>query len=76
MTQERAQHHRVIERSVQMPEAIDRWEVTGGTWRIASVGKDLALVDLLRCDGGEVVDRLRLEQPKDVKWAAMQRAGE
>lgn len=57
-----------------LPEQLERWELAGGAWRVAEVGEDHALVDLLRCDGGEVVERLQLDHPKHVRWAAVQQA--
>lgn len=56
------------------PAAIERWELSGGTWRVAAVGSDAASVELLRCDGGEVVEVLALRDPREVRWAAVQRA--
>lgn len=59
---------------VVAPAAVDRWETAGGTWAVRSAGESAAIVDLLRCDGGEVVDTLHLEDPRDLRWAAVQRA--
>lgn len=60
----------------QPPEAVDRWQMSGGAWRVSSAGDHRAVVDLLRCDGGEVVERLVLHEPQEVRWAAVQRAAE
>ncbi|GAB2550001.1 hypothetical protein [Leucobacter ruminantium] len=54
------------------PEAVERWETAGGTWRVASVGEGSAVVELLRCDGGECVELLRLTEPAEVRWARVQ----
>ena len=54
---------------VEAPAAVDRWELSGGHWRVHSVGADRATVDLLRCDGGETVDSLTLTQHDDLRWA-------
>ncbi|MBP1325683.1 nitronate monooxygenase [Leucobacter exalbidus] len=51
------------------PEAVARWELNGGTWRVSTVTQTSAAVELRRCDGGEVVDRLTLTQPRDLCWA-------
>lgn len=59
---------------VSPPEAVERWETAGGTWRVAAVGEGSALVELLRCDGGECVERLSLADPREVRWAQVQRA--
>ncbi len=56
----------------EMPAAVERWEVAGGTWRIARVDDSGADVDLLRCDGGEVVEILHLTEPEDIRWANTQ----
>lgn len=61
---------------VELPAAIDRWELSGGTWRLASLDERHATVELLRCDGGEVADVLTLRDPHDLRWAAVQRAAE
>ena len=58
------------------PAAVERWQLSGGTWRVASVSPERAAVDLLRCDGGEVVERLVLTGATDLRWAAMQFASE
>lgn len=57
------------------PEAIERWETAGGAWIVVRVGERLATVDLLRCDGGETVERLNLTDPEDLRWAAAQLRG-
>lgn len=54
------------------PAAVERWQLSGGTWRVASVSSERAAVDLLRCDGGEVVERLVLTGATEVRWAEMQ----
>ena len=39
-------------------EQLQRWEDSGGTWTVLSRSRGRAVVALLRCDGGEIVDRL------------------
>lgn len=39
-------------------EQLRRWEDSGGTWTVLSRTDQRAVVALLRCDGGEIVDRL------------------
>lgn len=56
------------------PERVQRWESFGGTWRIASVTPESAVVELLRCDGGEVVETFASEDPTVVRWATVQDA--
>ncbi|NMD55099.1 MULTISPECIES: hypothetical protein [Tsukamurella] len=40
-----------------------RWEDSGGTWAVLSRSDDAVVVALLRCDGGEIVDRLESGDP-------------
>lgn len=39
-------------------DQLRRWEDSGGTWAVLSRSDDAVVVALLRCDGGEIVDRL------------------
>jgi len=57
-----------------VPETIDRWELSGGTWQVVFAGEDHTTVELLRCDGGEVAERLTLVDPREVRWATVQLA--
>lgn len=59
---------------VSLPDSVERWERSGGTWRVSSLDEDHATVELLRCDGGEVAELLELREERDVRWAAVQRA--
>lgn len=56
------------------PERVARWEEFGGTWRVRDAGGGSATVELRRCDGGELVETLELEQPHEVRWARVQLA--
>ncbi|WP_082406170.1 flavin reductase family protein [Microbacterium sp. No. 7] len=56
------------------PADVERWEVAGGEWRVRSASATTATVELRRCDGGEVADVLTLTEPRDVRWARVQRA--
>lgn len=56
--------------SETLPEQVERWELAGGEWAVVRAGEGSAVVDLMRCDGGEVVDRIRLTAPAEVRWAA------
>lgn len=58
------------------PAAIERWELSGGTWRLGAFDGERAVVELLRCDGGEVAEILTLREARDLRWAAVQRASE
>lgn len=59
---------------VEPPEAVQRWQSSGGTWAVGHVGESAATVELITCDGGEVVDVLTLREPREIRWAAVQRA--
>lgn len=39
-------------------EALRRWEASGATWVLRSIDTDGARVDLVSCDGGEVMGQL------------------
>lgn len=58
------------------PAAVERWELSSGAVRIARVGDTAATVELLRCDGGEVVEMLALNDPREVRWARARLAAE
>lgn len=44
-------------------ERLRRWEDAGAVWRVASEGSAGLTIALLRCDGGEEVDRLVSADP-------------
>ena len=52
-----------------LPAAVARWELSGGTWRVQSLTGDRAVVELRRCDGGEIADLTTLTGPHDLHWA-------
>ncbi|WP_449281175.1 hypothetical protein [Leucobacter sp.] len=62
--------------SVAPPAAVERWELSGGAVRVARVGDAAATVELLRCDGGEVVEMLVLNDPREVRWARVRLAAQ
>ncbi|WP_449278240.1 hypothetical protein [Leucobacter sp. GX24907] len=57
------------------PPVVSRWENAGGAWQIGRITPDRAIVQLLRCDGGEIVDVAELTDPAEVRWAAAQESG-
>ena len=59
---------------MKTPDEITRWETFGGSWRITEVNNERAKVDLLRCDGSEVVETLESREPHFVHWAAVKQA--
>ncbi len=44
-------------------EKLQRWEDSGGTWRVVARTSDAVTIALLRCDGGEEADRLVTSEP-------------
>lgn len=51
----------------ELVEALRRWEGSGAAWRVVARGPARVTVALLRCDGGEEVDRLTSGDPS---WLA------
>ena len=45
-----------------------RWEDSGAHWRVLSRGRDSVTIGLLRCDGGEEVDRFTSTDPRLVAF--------
>jgi hypothetical protein len=43
---------------------LQRWEDSGAVWSIVSRKQDRVTVALLRCDGGEEVDRFISDDPR------------
>jgi len=43
--------------------ALRRWEAAGAGWALRAVARGRAVVDLLTCDGGDVVGRLASADP-------------
>lgn len=58
----------------ETPAKIARWESFGGTWRVTATSLDRATVELLRCDGDEVVETLEWSDPELIRWARVQEA--
>jgi len=44
-------------------ERLRRWEDAGAVWRVVSEASSGLTIALLRCDGGEEVDRLVCDDP-------------
>lgn len=57
---------------LRAPDAVERWQLSGGEWAVVAVGVRSATVELRRCDAGEVADRLQLREPGELRWAAAQ----
>jgi hypothetical protein len=43
---------------------LQRWEDAGAVWSVLARKKDRVTVALLRCDGGEEVDRFTSDDPR------------
>jgi len=43
---------------------LHRWEDSGGTWQVVSRTRHGVTIALLRCDGGEEVDRITSDDPR------------
>lgn len=61
---------------VAAPDSVDRWLLSGGAFRVASVTDHEATVELLRCDGGEVADTITLREEREIRWAHVQEAAD
>lgn len=48
----------------ELIDALTRWADSGGVWRVQARGSATVTVVLLRCDAGEVVDRISSEDPE------------
>lgn len=51
-------------------EQLRRWEDSGGTWTVLRRTDERAVVALLRCDGGEIVDRLESDDAALLAYVA------
>ena len=43
---------------------LQRWEDSGAVWEVIARSADSVTVGLLRCDGGEEVDRFTSDDPR------------
>ena len=43
--------------------SLQRWEAAGGTWLVREGGSGSTVVDLITCDGGQVMDQLVSSDP-------------
>lgn len=53
---------------------LTRWEEAGATWQVVSRTRRGITVALLRCDGGEEVDRFTSDDPGLLAFVAGQRS--
>jgi hypothetical protein len=47
---------------------LQRWEVSGAAWSVVSRKQDRVTIALLRCDGGEEVDRFTSADPRLLEY--------
>jgi hypothetical protein len=43
---------------------LQRWQDSGGVWEVIARTRDSITIGLLRCDGGEEVDRFTNDDPR------------
>ncbi len=55
------------------PPVISAWQASGGSWQIISADELSASVELRRADG-EIAEVVTLSDPKQTRWAQVQRA--
>lgn len=58
------------DRRVTPLEQLQRWEDSGGTWEVLRHSPTGALIALMRCDAGEIVDRLESDDPALLAYIA------
>ncbi|MGX9790492.1 hypothetical protein [Mycobacterium sp. MMS18-G62] len=49
---------------VDRVEELQRWEDAGAVWEVISRTESSVTIGLLRCDGGEEVDRFTSDDPR------------
>jgi hypothetical protein len=49
-------------------EALRRWEQSGASWALRSLDAGVAQVDLISCDGGELMGHLVSSEPDFVAY--------
>jgi hypothetical protein len=49
---------------------LQRWQDSGAVWEVISRKRDSVTVALLRCDGGEEVDRFTSDDPRLLAFIA------
>ena len=47
----------------ELVSVLERWQQSGAVWRVVERGRSRVSVALLRCDGGEEVERLSSTDP-------------
>ena len=47
---------------------LQRWQDSGAVWRVVSRTRRAVTIGLLRCDGGEEVDRFTTDDPRVLEF--------
>jgi len=55
---------------------LQRWQDSGAVWEVIAVGDGTVTVALLRCDGGEEVDRFTSTDPRVMDFIGDRRSSE
>ncbi|MGE2691366.1 hypothetical protein [Mycolicibacterium pulveris] len=55
---------------------LQRWQDTGAVWEVLSMRDGAVSVALLRCDGGEEVDRFTSDDPRLLEFIGDRRSSE
>ncbi|MCZ8381309.1 hypothetical protein O6P37_20780 [Mycobacterium sp. CPCC 205372] len=55
---------------------LQRWQESGAVWRVDSRAPDAVTIALLRCDGGEEVERFRSDDPKLLAFIGNRRSSD
>lgn len=62
--------------SVDRVEDLQRWEDSGSHWRVLTRTTDSLTIALLRCDGGEEVDRFTSADPRLLRFVGARTCSE
>jgi hypothetical protein len=62
--------------SVDRVADIQRWQDSGAVWEVISRNGDTVTVALMRCDGGEEMDRFTSDDPRLLDFIGDRRSSE
>jgi hypothetical protein len=62
--------------SVDRVADIQRWQDSGAVWEVISRSGDTVTVALMRCDGGEEMDRFTSDDPRLLDFIRDRRSSE
>jgi hypothetical protein len=55
---------------------LQRWQDSGAVWEVCARRGDSITISLLRCDGGEEVDRFTSDDPRLLEFVGTRRSSE